>query len=185
MPDQPIGGRGRAGRLQHFMLKEIFEQPHTVENAMRGRIVQEEATTKFGGLNLSVAELRSIDQIVITACGTSWHAALVGEYLFEEFAHIPVEVEYASEFRSALTPGAAAGRYRHLAAALDSAILAESARWGNYRRDVHPYKEGPYELYTRDAHWRPEVKRLVEDYFPKRSGTFIAQLQAVQLYSSE
>src|SRR5207302_1560348 len=80
-------------------LKEVFEQPRTVENAMRGRIVHEEATAKFGGLNLSVTELRAIDQIVITACGTSWHAALVGEYLFEEFAHIPVEVEYASEFR--------------------------------------------------------------------------------------
>jgi len=87
------------GEFQHFMLKEIFEQPRTVENAMRGRIVSEEATAKFGGLNLSITELRAIDQIVITACGTSWHAGLVGEYLFEEFAHIPVEVEYASEFR--------------------------------------------------------------------------------------
>ena len=87
------------GQFEHFMLKEVFEQPRTVENALRGRIVQEEATAKFGGLNLSVAELRAIDQIVITACGTSWHAGLVGEYLFEEFAHIPVEVEYASEFR--------------------------------------------------------------------------------------
>src|SRR5436189_2824099 len=66
---------------------------------MRGRMVADEATAKFGGLNLSVAELRAVDQIVITACGTSWHAGLVGEYLLEEFAHIPVEVEYASEFR--------------------------------------------------------------------------------------
>src|SRR5437899_6904285 len=81
------------------MLKEIFEQPRTVENALRGRIDHDEATAKFGGLNLSAAELRAIDQIVITACGTSWHAGLVGEYLFEEFAHLPVEVEYASEFR--------------------------------------------------------------------------------------
>src|SRR5437764_12463067 len=87
------------GDFAHFMLKEIFEQPRTVENAMRGRIVPEEGTAKFGGLNLSVTELRAIDQIVITACGTSWHAGLVGEYLFEELAHIPVEVEYASEFR--------------------------------------------------------------------------------------
>src|SRR5256714_3277544 len=87
------------GAFQHFMLKEIFEQPGTVENALRGRIVHEEATAKFGGLNMTVTELRAIDQIVITACGTSWHAALVGEYLFEELAHIPVEVEYASEFR--------------------------------------------------------------------------------------
>ena len=87
------------GEYAHYMLKEIHEQPTTVENAMRGRINLEEGTVKFGGLNLSTAELRAIDQIVITACGTSWHAALVAEYLFEEFAHIPVEVEYASEFR--------------------------------------------------------------------------------------
>src|ERR1700722_8557435 len=87
------------GKFAHFMLKEIFEQPRTVENALRGRVDLEDGTAKFGGLNLSTAELRAIDQIVITACGTSWHAALVGEYLFEEFAHIPVEVEYASEFR--------------------------------------------------------------------------------------
>jgi len=87
------------GNFPHFMLKEIFEQPRTVENALRGRVDLEEGTAKFGGLNLSTAELRAIDQIVITACGTSWHAALVGEYLLEELAHIPVEVEYASEFR--------------------------------------------------------------------------------------
>src|SRR5262245_49704471 len=85
------------GSFPHFMLKEIFEQPRTVENAMRGRIDHDAATAKFGGLNLSMAELRAIEQIVITACGTSWHAALVGEYLLEELAHIPVEVEYASE----------------------------------------------------------------------------------------
>ncbi|MBU6401592.1 MAG: glutamine--fructose-6-phosphate transaminase (isomerizing), partial [Verrucomicrobia bacterium] len=87
------------GPYPHFMLKEIFEQPRTVENAMRGRIDFDEATAKFGGLNLTAAELRSIDQMVLIACGTSWHAALVGEYLFEELAHLPVEVEYASEFR--------------------------------------------------------------------------------------
>jgi glucosamine--fructose-6-phosphate aminotransferase (isomerizing) len=87
------------GAFAHYMLKEIFEQPRTVENAMRGRLDHDEATVKFGGLNMSIAELRDIDQIVIAACGTSWHAALVGEYLIEEFAHIPVEVEYASEFR--------------------------------------------------------------------------------------
>jgi len=87
------------GDYPHYMLKEIFEQPATVENAMRGRIDQDEATAKFGGLNLPLAELRNIDRIVITACGTSWHAGLVGEYLLEELTHIPVEVEYASEFR--------------------------------------------------------------------------------------
>ena len=87
------------GRFPHFMLKEIFEQPRTVENALRGRIDLEAATAKFGGLNLSPAELRSVDQVIITACGTSWHAGLVGEYLFEELAHLPTNVEYASEFR--------------------------------------------------------------------------------------
>jgi glucosamine--fructose-6-phosphate aminotransferase (isomerizing) len=87
------------GSFPHFMLKEIFEQPRTVENAMRGRIDPDESTARFGGLNMSLAELREVDHIVIPACGTSWHAALVGEYLFEEFAHIPTEVEYASEFR--------------------------------------------------------------------------------------
>jgi glucosamine--fructose-6-phosphate aminotransferase (isomerizing) len=87
------------GEYPHFMLKEIFEQPRTVENALRGRVDINEATAKFGGLNLTNTELRAVDQIIITACGTSWHAALVGEYLLEEFAHIPVEVEYASEFR--------------------------------------------------------------------------------------
>ncbi len=87
------------GKFPHYMLKEIFEQPVTVRNALRGRMDHEEATARFGGLNMSVAELRAVDQVVLTACGTSWHAALVGEYLIEEFAHIPVEVEYASEFR--------------------------------------------------------------------------------------
>lgn len=87
------------GKFAHYMLKEIFEQPKTVQNAIRGRLDAEDGTAKFGGLNMTTAELRAIDQIVITACGTSWHAALVGEYLIEEFAHIPVEVEYASEFR--------------------------------------------------------------------------------------
>jgi glucosamine--fructose-6-phosphate aminotransferase (isomerizing) len=86
------------GQYQHFMLKEIFEQPRTVENALRGRVDKEGASAKFGGLNLTSAELRAIDRIVIAASGTSWHAALVGEYLIEEFAQIPVEVEFAHEF---------------------------------------------------------------------------------------
>lgn len=86
------------GEFPHFMLKEIFEQSRTVENALRGRIDHEGATARFGGLNLSPAELRSIDRIVIAASGTSWHAALIGEYLIEEFAHLPVEVEFAHEF---------------------------------------------------------------------------------------
>ena len=86
------------GEFSHFMLKEIFEQPRTVENALRGRVDLENATARFGGLNLTAETLRSIDRIVIAASGTSWHAALVGEYLIEEFAHIPVEVEFAHEF---------------------------------------------------------------------------------------
>jgi glucosamine--fructose-6-phosphate aminotransferase (isomerizing) len=92
-------GAVERGKFPHFMLKEIFEQPRTVENAVRGRIDHDEATAKFGGLNMTLAEMREVDQLVIPACGTSWHAALIGEYLFEEFAHIPTEVEYASEFR--------------------------------------------------------------------------------------
>ncbi|SFI06171.1 glutamine--fructose-6-phosphate transaminase (isomerizing) [Planctomicrobium piriforme] len=87
------------GDYAHYMLKEIFEQPNSIENAMRGRLDEDEATAKFGGLNLSSQQLRHIDRIVLTACGTSWHAAMVGEYLIEEFARIPVEVEYASELR--------------------------------------------------------------------------------------
>jgi glucosamine--fructose-6-phosphate aminotransferase (isomerizing) len=86
------------GAFSHFMLKEIFEQPRTVENAMRGRVDFEGATAKFGGLNMASADLRSIDRIIIAASGTSWHAALVGEYLIEELAHLPVEVEFAHEF---------------------------------------------------------------------------------------
>ncbi len=87
------------GGYDHFMLKEIFEQPETLKNAMRGRLNFEEATARLNGLNLQFDELHHIRRIIITACGTSWHAALIGEYLIEEFARIPVEVEYASEFR--------------------------------------------------------------------------------------
>jgi len=83
----------------HFMLKEIFEQPQTLRDAMRGRLSPEDATAVFGGLNLSPRQLRRVNRIILTACGTSWHAALVGEYLLEAFARIPVEVEYASELR--------------------------------------------------------------------------------------
>jgi glucosamine--fructose-6-phosphate aminotransferase (isomerizing) len=88
----------RAG-FPHFMLKEIFEQPESIRDCLRGRLLLEEGTARLGGLNMSAAELRSIQRVVITACGTSWHAGLIGEYLIEELARIPVEVEYASEFR--------------------------------------------------------------------------------------
>jgi glucosamine--fructose-6-phosphate aminotransferase (isomerizing) len=87
------------GGFPHFMLKEIFEQPTTVENTMRGRLLVEDGTAKLGGLNLTNEELLEFDNIVITACGTSWHSALIGEFMIEELARIPVEVEYASEFR--------------------------------------------------------------------------------------
>ena len=87
------------GGFAHYMLKEIFEQPQTMENCMRGRLDHDEATAKFGGLNIDPQQLRRMDRLVLTACGTSWHAGLVGEYLLEEFARIPTEVEYASELR--------------------------------------------------------------------------------------
>jgi glucosamine--fructose-6-phosphate aminotransferase (isomerizing) len=87
------------GGYAHFMLKEIFEQPQTVTNTMRGRLVVEDGTSKLGGLNLSHDELLEIDNVIITACGTSWHSALIGEMMIEELCRIPVEVEYASEFR--------------------------------------------------------------------------------------
>ena len=83
----------------HFMLKEIFEQPRTIETTMSGRLLVEEGTARLGGLNLTNEELLQFDNIVITACGTSWHSALIGEFMLEELARIPVEVEYASEFR--------------------------------------------------------------------------------------
>jgi len=83
----------------HFMLKEIFEQPRTIETTMSGRLLVEEGTARMGGLNLTNEELLQFDNIVITACGTSWHSALIGEFMLEELARIPVEVEYASEFR--------------------------------------------------------------------------------------
>jgi glutamine---fructose-6-phosphate transaminase (isomerizing) len=87
------------GVFDHYMLKEIYEQPEALENALRGRLDDSDATSHFGGLNLDTQQLRRAERIILTACGTSYHAALVGEYLFEEFARIPVEVEYASEFR--------------------------------------------------------------------------------------
>ncbi|MDQ6926578.1 MAG: glutamine--fructose-6-phosphate transaminase (isomerizing), partial [Candidatus Eremiobacteraeota bacterium] len=87
------------GGFPHFMLKEIFEQPQTIENTMRGRLLLEDGFTKLGGLNLTKEELLSVDNITITACGTSWHSALIGEMMIEELCRLPVEVEYASEYR--------------------------------------------------------------------------------------
>jgi hypothetical protein len=84
-----------------------------------------------------------------------------------------------------LTPEKSTGRYKRFADQLRLAIVAESARWGDYRRDVHRYKEGPYELYTRDTHWVPEVDRLLNDYFPKRTAVVLKQFQARGLMESQ
>jgi glucosamine--fructose-6-phosphate aminotransferase (isomerizing) len=92
-------GDADKGGFEHYMLKEIFEQPEALENALRGRLAEADATAHFGGLNLDPQQIRRAERIILTACGTSYNAALVGEYLLEEFARIPVEVEYASEFR--------------------------------------------------------------------------------------
>ncbi len=87
------------GRFKHYMLKEIFEQPESIANAMRGRLDFDAATAKLGGLNLTPQQLHQVERILMTACGTSWHAALVGEYQIEAMARLPVDVEYASELR--------------------------------------------------------------------------------------
>ena len=87
------------GDYDHFMQKEIFEQPNSLNNGMRGRFSDDGSTAVFGGLNLNSQELRQVDRILFLACGTAWHSCLVAEYLIERFARIPVEVEYASEFR--------------------------------------------------------------------------------------
>ena len=96
------------GNYKHFMMKEIFEQPVSIENAFRGRLVNEFSTVKLDGLNMSPAELRNIQKIQIIACGTSWHSGLIGKFVIESLARIPVDVEYASEFRyrnPIVTPG--------------------------------------------------------------------------------
>ncbi|WP_316779244.1 glutamine--fructose-6-phosphate transaminase (isomerizing) [Pedobacter antarcticus] len=87
------------GGYEHFMLKEIYEQSRSIRDCMRGRIYPNEGLVQLGGIKEYADKLKNIDRIIIVACGTSWHAGLVGEYLIEEYARIPVEVEYASEFR--------------------------------------------------------------------------------------
>jgi len=87
------------GGYDHFMLKEIYEQPRSVRDCLRGRIYPNEGRVQLGGISEFADKLKNVDRIIIVACGTSWHAGLVGEYLIEEYARIPVEVEYASEFR--------------------------------------------------------------------------------------
>lgn len=87
------------GNCKHYMQKEIMEQPAVLENAIRGRISDDGSTAVLNGLNMTPADIRQIDRILFCACGTAWHACLVAEYLIEKYARIPVEVEYASEFR--------------------------------------------------------------------------------------
>jgi glucosamine--fructose-6-phosphate aminotransferase (isomerizing) len=96
---KPAAGLFDKAGYDHHMLKEIHEQPESLENAMRGRFDDAASSAHFGGLNLTPRQLRRVKRIVLTGCGTSYYAALVSEYLIEEFARIPVEVEYASEFR--------------------------------------------------------------------------------------
>jgi len=94
----------KKGDFPHYMLKEIFEQPNTVRDAMRGRLSVEDCTAKLGGLDMTPTQLRDVGRIVLTGCGTALHAGKVGEYLIERLANIPTEVEFASEFRHRNTP---------------------------------------------------------------------------------
>lgn len=87
------------GGYEHFMLKEIFEQPKSIQDTLRGRLLVNEGIIKMAGIWDHLDRINKAERIIIIACGTSWHAGLIGEYLIEEFARIPVEVEYASEFR--------------------------------------------------------------------------------------
>ena len=96
--DLEIGSLDKSG-FEHFMLKEIYEQPQTIEETFRGRLRPESTEIVLGGLLNVFPDILKAQRIIIIGCGTSWHAALIGEYLLEEYAQIPVEVEYASEFR--------------------------------------------------------------------------------------
>ncbi len=103
------------GGYEHFMLKEIFEQPRSIKDSMRGRLNVKKGTVKLGGITEYEQKLVNARRVIMVACGTSWHAALVGEYIFEDLARIPVEVEYASEFR-----------YRHPILNDDDVVIAIS-----------------------------------------------------------
>jgi glutamine---fructose-6-phosphate transaminase (isomerizing) len=92
-------GQVERGGYAHFMHKEICEQAESLCNTLRGHLLEEEGTARVSGLNMSDEELKQVERIIITACGTSWHSGIIGEYMLEEMARIPVEVEYASEFR--------------------------------------------------------------------------------------
>ena len=118
----------------HFMLREIHEQPGTVRDAMRGRLLAEEGTARLGGLDEFRPEIDAAERIVLTGCGTSWHGALVGEYLIEALARLPVEVEYASEFRyrnPILVPGTVVGGISQSGETADTlAAVREAGRLG-------------------------------------------------------
>ncbi len=103
------------GMYPHYMLKEIHEQPNSVRDAMRGRLSHEDSTAILGGINMTSQELRSVERVILTGCGTASHAGLVGEYLIESLAHLPAEVEIASEFR-----------YRNLPMSKDTLVFAIS-----------------------------------------------------------
>lgn len=94
----------KKGDYPHYMLKEIFEQPGSVRDAMRGRLSVEESTAKLGGLEMTASQLRDVGRVVLTGCGTALHAAMVGEYMIEQIAGVPTEIEFASEFRHRNTP---------------------------------------------------------------------------------
>ena len=94
----------KKGDFPHYMLKEIFEQPGSVRDAIRGRLSADECTAKLGGLEMTASELRDVGRIVLTGCGTALHAAMIGEYIIEHLAGIPTEVEFASEFRHRNSP---------------------------------------------------------------------------------
>ena len=94
----------KKGDYPHYMLKEIFEQPNSLRDSMRGRLSGEDCTAKLGGLNMTPAQLRDVGRVVLTGCGTALHAGMIGEYLIEQLAGVPTEVEFASEFRHRNTP---------------------------------------------------------------------------------
>lgn len=96
--DLKIGEIDKEG-FEHFMLKEIFEQPRAIHDTFRGRVLPDHSGIRLGGLHKVLEDISKADRIIIVACGTSWHAGLIGEYFFERYTRIPVEVEYASEFR--------------------------------------------------------------------------------------
>jgi len=108
-------GELEKGDFEHFMLKEIFEQPKTIEDTFRGRLRMDQPDIALGGLLDVFPKIEQAKRIIIIGCGTSWHAALIGEYLIEEFARVPVEVEYASEFR-----------YRNPVLSADDVVIAIS-----------------------------------------------------------